>query len=83
MRTNIIKIGNSNGIIIPSGVMKTLGLTERSSVTIKLGSAGIIIKKTPARDGWEKAAQKMSSERDDELLIPDVFEDDLFEEVDL
>lgn len=80
MRTNIIKIGNSNGVIIPAGVMKTLGLSERSEVTMHVSTDGIVIKKTPARSGWAEAAQKMRQNEDDELLLPDVFEDEVFEE---
>lgn len=80
MRTNIIKIGNSNGIIIPAGVMNTLGLTEYSEVTIQVSTDGIFIRKMPSRCGWEEAAQMMRRNEDDELLIPDVFEDDAFEE---
>lgn len=80
MRTSIIKIGNSSGIIIPRGVMRTLGLTERSSVMMQVETDGIVIKKTPARSGWEEAAQKMSMNGDAELLLPDVFEEDVFEE---
>jgi antitoxin MazE len=80
MRTSIIKIGNSSGIIIPRGVMRTLGLTERSSVTMQIETDVIVIKKTPARSGWEEAAQKMRMNGDDELLLPDVFEDEVFEE---
>lgn len=80
MRTSIIKIGNSSGIIIPRGVMRTLGLTERSSVTMQIETDGIVIKKTPARSGWEEAAKKMSMNGDDELLLPDVFGDEVFEE---
>lgn len=80
MRTSIIKIGNSSGIIIPKAVMKTLGLTERSSVTMQIGTDGLVIKRTPARNGWEEAAQEMSRNGDDELLLPDVFEEDDFEE---
>ncbi|WP_374111097.1 AbrB/MazE/SpoVT family DNA-binding domain-containing protein, partial [uncultured Porphyromonas sp.] len=46
MRTKIIKIGNSCGIIIPSGVLKTLGVAEKSSVSITLSGDGMTIKKT-------------------------------------
>ncbi|MBR8803578.1 AbrB/MazE/SpoVT family DNA-binding domain-containing protein [Porphyromonas levii] len=80
MRTSIIKIGNSSGIIIPRGVMRTLVLTERSAVTMQVSTDGIVIKKTPARNGWSEAAQKMRRNGDDELLLPDVFEDEVFEE---
>lgn len=80
MRTNIIKIGNSSGIIIPRGVMRTLGLTERSALTMQVSTEEIVIKKTPARNGWAEAALRMRQNGDDELLLPDVFEDEVFEE---
>lgn len=80
MRTSIIKIGNSNGIIIPSGVLKTLGLSEKSVVTMHLDPEGITIKKALARHGWAEAAKRMRSNEDDMLLIPDVFEDENFED---
>ena len=41
---------------------------------------GITIKKAPRRTGWEEAARKMRSNNDDELLIPDVFEDECLED---
>ena len=41
----------------------------------------IILKpKTVARKGWEKQFKKMHEEGDDAMLIPDVFEDENFEE---
>ncbi|MDD7318035.1 MAG: hypothetical protein PUG74_05040 [Prevotellaceae bacterium] len=45
-----------------------------------MGNAGLGRRMAPARSGWEEAARKMSTNRDDELLIPDVFEEDGFEE---
>lgn len=79
MRTKIIKIGNSCGIIIPSGALKTLGVAEKSSVSISLSGDGMTIKKSPTRFGWAEAAKLMRQNNDDELLIPAVFEDEIFE----
>lgn len=42
MRTNIIKIGNSKGIIIPSKALKTLGLKD--SVELEVHSHTITIR---------------------------------------
>lgn len=80
MKTSIIKIGNSNGVIIPSGILKGLGLTEKTEVTIQVNSEGVLIKKTPSRDGWAQAAMEMRKNNDDQLLIPDVFEDESLDE---
>lgn len=35
---------------------------------------------TGVRIGWEQSFQTMHAEGDDQLLCPDVFEDDTFEE---
>lgn len=79
MEANIIRIGNSRGVVIPSAVLKTLGLTERSTVDMTVGRNGLIIKKTPARAGWATAARKMHENGEDKLLLPDVFEDETFD----
>ena len=56
MVTNIIQIGNSKGIILPSEILKQ------------------------PRQGWAEAAKRAHENGDDELLIPDVFEDEKFED---
>lgn len=80
MRTNIIKIGNSNGIIIPKGVLKTLGLCENQPVIIEIQSDGMLIKKEEVRLGWTEAAQRMRHQNEDALLMPDLFEDEIIDE---
>lgn len=80
MRSNIIKIGNSNGVIIPMGVLKALNLSEKSPVTIQVKTDEIIIKKMSVRKGWAEAAKEMVDSGDGQLLIPDVFENEVFEE---
>ncbi len=46
MKTEIRKFGNSKGIIIPSAIMKTLGLEEKDSLILKVEENKIIMKKT-------------------------------------
>ena len=74
MVTNIIQIGNSKGIILPSEVLKQLRLSLKSAVSISLDGNNIVIKAQP-RQGWAEAAKRAHENGDDELLIPDVFED--------
>ena len=80
MKASIIRIGNSRGVIIPQGLLKALGLCESSPITLQVHSEGILIKKESARAGWSEAAQMMRENNDDDLLIPEVFEDETLEE---
>ncbi|WP_236974556.1 AbrB/MazE/SpoVT family DNA-binding domain-containing protein [Membranihabitans maritimus] len=81
MEANIIKIGNSKGIIIPANIIKLLGLED--SVQLEMENEKLIVrpsKKKKPREGWEESFKKMHENGDDELLIPDVFEDEDFED---
>ena len=54
MVTNIIQIGNSKGIILPSEILKQLRLSLKSAVSISLDGNNIVIKAQP-RQGWAEA----------------------------
>ncbi|WP_432714586.1 AbrB/MazE/SpoVT family DNA-binding domain-containing protein [Pedobacter sp.] len=71
MKTNIINIGNSQGIILPATVLRKLNLSFKSTVHIDIIDGAIIIKPDP-RQGWAEAAQQMHASGDDELLLDDV-----------
>lgn len=45
MNTQIKKIGNSKGIIIPSAIIKTLGLNETDEINVKVDGDKIILSK--------------------------------------
>jgi antitoxin MazE len=77
--TNIIHIGKSKWIILHSEVLKQLRLSLKSAVSISLDGNNIVIKAQP-RQGWAEAAKRAHENGDDELLIPDVFEDEKFED---
>ena len=70
MKTNIINIGNSQGIILPSMILRQLNLSFKSTVQIEINNGTIIIKPDP-RQGWAEAAKQMSAAGDDELIIGD------------
>ena len=57
MVTNIIQIGNSKGIILPSEILKQLRLSWKSAVGISLDGNNIVIKAQP-RQGWAEAAKR-------------------------
>ena len=70
MKTNIINIGNSQGIILPSMLLRQLKLSNRSSVEIEISNGSIVIKPEP-RQGWAEAAKMMNANGDDSIILPD------------
>jgi len=77
MKLSVVRIGNSKGIRIPKPVLDQCHITE--AVDLKIEGKRIVLtpaKSTP-RQGWAAAAERMHEAGDDELLIPDAFEDDV------
>lgn len=70
MKANIINIGNSQGIILPSTLLRQLNLTFKSPVQIEIDNGSIVIKPEP-RQGWAEAAKQMHDAGDDVLLSED------------
>lgn len=79
MKTNIIQIGNSKGVILPAEILRRLNLSLKSAVNVSLEGNDIVIKAQP-RQGWKEDAMHLHNESGDELIIPDVFEDEKFED---
>lgn len=67
-----VKIGNSRGIRIPKTVLEQCEMAEA------VEGRKIVLSPVPStpRAGWCEAAARMAEIGDDELLIPDAFEDD-------
>ena len=77
MQSTIIKIGNSKGVRIPASLLKEYAFEEE--VILELLEDGILVK--PARkprQGWTQAFKRMHSNKDDVLLMDDVFNDEKF-----
>lgn len=47
METSIIKIGNSRGVIIPAEWLKSMGLTERSTVLLEQSGEMLVMRARP------------------------------------
>jgi antitoxin MazE len=66
MKSNIRKIGNSKGIVIPPAFLAEFKLEKDSDVEIELKSDGILIKPVGnPRKGWEKAFKDAISQGDE------------------
>lgn len=79
MQISVVPIGNSKGIRLPKTVLAKYNIQEL--VELVLEENFILIKPIyQPRQGWEEAFKAMHDNGDDELLIPDVFADEKFEE---
>jgi len=75
MKTSIVQIGNSNGVILPPEMLQKLRLSSKSSVEIEVRNDNIMIKPSP-RQGWAEAFKEFASSGSEETLFPDFFEDE-------
>jgi len=79
MHANIIQIGNSKGLRLSKTILKKYDIQDK--VEIILEKDHIVIKPSDnPREGWGEKFAEMARNGDDELLIPDVFDDEEFEE---
>ena len=69
MKADIISIGNSKGIRIPSTIIKQCKIGEHVELEVEEGK--IILKPLveKPREGWEKAFRLMHERNEDTLLI--------------
>lgn len=80
MEINIINVGNSKGIIIPAKILKLLGIKDKVQVIVE-GNNMIIKPLEPnLRAGWDAQFKKAESLSNNPMLIPDVFEDEEFDD---
>jgi len=77
MKTQIIQIGNSQGIRIPKVLLEDSGLA--GEVELEACEEGLLIRRSNiARKNWDAQFQAMAENEDDELLdreLPTGFEE--------
>jgi len=76
MKSTIRKIGNSKGIILPQSFLKECFIEEDVSIEVKDNHIIISAPDDVKRKGWDQAFKKMAANGDDQLVIPDVFNDE-------
>jgi len=76
MNIKLVQIGNSKGVRIPKKILDRCQV--EGSLDLSVENESIILRpvKKVSREGWDVAAKEMHGAGDDQLLIPDVFEDD-------
>src|SRR5690606_32799981 len=74
MVANLIKIGNSRGIIIPDKLLNLIGIKEKVTINIRDGEIVIGPVDRENREGWEEMLrQETEKYGPSEILLPDVF----------
>jgi antitoxin MazE len=81
LELDIVRIGNSKGIRIPSSLLKQCGIDNRVKVEIHDGSIVLKALKTP-REGWAAIFQSMHHNDDDKLIVSNDLDNHLLEEWD-
>ena len=75
MELSIIKIGNSKGIRLNKSILERYKIKDKVELILEKGR--IILKPiSNPRQGWEDAFKIMHDNKDDNLLIPDIFEEE-------
>ena len=79
MQLAIIPIGNSKGIRIPKALLEKYHLKD--AVELELRENELVLKPVHnPREGWEDAFRQMHENGDDKLLLPDMFDDETWDE---
>jgi len=78
MKASIIQIGNSKGLRLSKAILERYNI--RDTVELILEKGRIILKPVDQpRKGWDEAFSHMHANKDDDLLIDDVFTDEGFD----
>ncbi|HEY8782124.1 MAG TPA: AbrB/MazE/SpoVT family DNA-binding domain-containing protein [Mucilaginibacter sp.] len=76
MKSSIIKIGTSKGIVLPQHVLNECFIEDKVIIEVKGKHIIISAPGKPQRRDWEQAFKEMAANGDDQLLIQDIFENE-------
>ncbi len=76
MKSTIRYIGNSKGVILPQNLLKKCFIEYEVNIEVKDNTIVISPSDSQNLKGWAEAFQEMAKNGDDELIIPDIFEDE-------
>lgn len=81
-KIKLTKIGNSQGFRISKKIMEKAHLSMNDEKELILNDSGELVIRNikKAREGWRDQFINAGSLQDNQLLIPDVFEDETFDD---
>jgi antitoxin MazE len=71
MLTEIRRIGNSRGIIIPKPMLKEAGLESEADIVVERGAIVLRKPRRNPRQGWAEASRQIAEAGDDKLIWPE------------
>lgn len=75
METPIIKIGNSKGLRLSKTLLEKYHITDKVELILEKDQIVLRPVEVP-RKNWEEKFQQIAENKDDQLLISDLFEDE-------
>jgi len=79
MEVQIINVGNSKGILLNKTILEKYGFGNKIEIIMKQDHLELKPVTSP-RQGWDEAFKEMHERAEDNMLIDNVLDDDLFEE---
>lgn len=70
MKVAILRIGNSQGVLIPKPLLTQVGLGSEVELTVE-NDAIVLRKPSGIRNGWAKESQAIARHGDDALVWPE------------
>jgi antitoxin MazE len=71
MISQIRRVGNSRGIIIPKPMLEEAGLEEHAEIALERGAIVLRKPRRNPRQGWAEASRKVAEAGDDKLIWPE------------
>ena len=71
MITEIRRVGNSRGIIIPKLMLKEAGLEKEAEIALERGAIVLRKPRRNPRQGWAEASRRIAAAGDDRLIWPE------------
>jgi antitoxin MazE len=71
MITEIRRVGNSRGIIIPKPMLKEAGLEKEAEITLERGAIVLRNPRRNPREGWDEDSRRIAEAGDDKLVWPE------------
>lgn len=71
VKTALIRIGNSQGVIIPKPLLAQVGLSGEVEMSVEQGAIVLRAPRPPVRSGWADASKAIVASDDDALVWPE------------
>ena len=71
MITNIRRMGNSKGVLIPKPLLQQLGLENQAEMRVEGDALVLRRPKSAPRAGWAEASRRIAAAGEDALVLPE------------